>query len=262
MLDRLKNTLQRDNWRLRSITRGYESKKTLEEIVKERSTPAGRGLSPQKMMFKNKLNLTANAIHLFEVQKFEDEMHYETVEDEVTNRWWHLNHSEKSMLQMDKRAGYKLDKDNLTPAPKLSKSRDICKSVLATVLEDALKEFESVRSLTSKQVDPQNIPELEVKAFDSLHDTIPLKSFIDQTEPISSQIRPKAPDLNTPLYSNAKKARIDTRPYTESQFRDIKEQHILSSHITNNPQSYIEARLRQELVSGDNHCHLTSKPGQ
>lgn len=255
LLERLKGTLQRGNWKLRGITRGYESKKTLNEIVQERSTPAGRTTSPQKMMFKNKSALSATTLHVLEAQKLDDDYVFERLEEEVDSRWGQLSLTERAILESNKRVGYRLDRNHLTEKAPLSHNRNISRGALVTILEEAFKEYENYESQKDVESQSHVSSKMENKYFDSIHDTLPLPSQDHREAPMFESMRPKAPDLNVPMFSSSKLKPADTRPYPSSRLEELEGTLLIKQNVLQQPSSYREARLKQEMTSGNPKCH-------
>lgn len=251
--------MQRDNWKLRGITRTYESKKSLGEIVAERSTPAGRNISPKKMMFKSRAEISVQTLQIIETQEKEDKQLYEEVERLVSDRWLQFHDQEKHLIDSDIRVGYTLDKKIMTKPPEIPIHKNIGKGPLLTILEDALREYDST--------DPTN-PNLpasnQKKRSTSKEKEGQLLRFDSQDELIETKHEPAQTfkkSFTKPL-SASKHQPVDTRPYAPNVMATLQSHKIVEANIVNKPQGYIETRLGKELRGEPTHCHNgQSRPG-
>jgi hypothetical protein len=234
----------------------------LAEIVEERSTPAGRNISPKKMMFKNKTALSAATLQRLELQEVEDGVHYDRIENLVADRWHHLTFTEHGVIASGTRVGYTLNKKKMTKPPEKPINKKISRSPLITILEDALKEYESIDPNPSNTEKPEEDNRSEQRAFDSLHDSSPNKnvpSFAPR-EPSPSKTF-KGRTSKSP-FSATKTPPVDTRPYTPDVRHVLDDYKIIESTIVNKPHDYKEVRMRREIIGESVRCHdvKTSSP--
>jgi hypothetical protein len=227
----------------------------LDEIVLERSTPAGRNTSPQKMMFKNKSAISTTTLQRIEIQKVEDDNAFDSLDQQVDNRWAHLSHFEKDMLSSNQRVGYRLDHNTLTYKPKLINKKNISRGALVTILEEAFKEYENYESIKEDASQSHNSNKQDEGHLDSIHDTIPTVLQNRPDPAIFDSMRPTAPVLNISTSKVSKFMPTDTRPYIVDRLSEVDDTLIIKQNILQRPSTYTEYRMSGELTTGKHKCH-------
>lgn len=213
-------------------------------------------------MFKNKTALSATTLHIIEQRALEDELHYEYIDDLTAERWRHLNHEEKAVTNSQTRTGYDLSTKKLTKSPENPLQRKIGRGPLITILEDALREYDSTdpsklhpEQLTDPQQSSKNLKENTGEkglGFDSDRDILDI--------PLSTVKR--SPDKYSGPFSPSKNPPVDTRPYTPNVLHMLEDHRIIESTIVNKPEGHIQTRISKEIRGETIYCHGRSKERQ